>query len=111
MKVLVDECAPRALKDFLTHAGHECLTVQKAGWSGKQNGELLVLAENKFDVFVTVDTNLRYQQSLMGRKIGVVIINARSNRLAHLSPHFPACAKAIQSIRPGAVVTVGETDD
>src|SRR6266403_1407223 len=64
MRVLIDECAPRALKKHLTHHGHECLTLQEAGWSGKQNGELLSLAEAAFDVFVTVDTNLRYQQNL-----------------------------------------------
>ena len=45
MKILIDECAPRALKKHLTNYSHECLTVQEAGWSGKQNGELLDLAE------------------------------------------------------------------
>jgi predicted nuclease of predicted toxin-antitoxin system len=59
MKVLVDECAPRALKKHLIIYGHECRTVREAGWSGKQNGELLSLAETAFDVLVTVDTNLR----------------------------------------------------
>jgi len=60
MKVLIDECAPRALKSFLSKHGHESLTVQEAGWSGKENGELLALAESEFDVLVTLDTNLRY---------------------------------------------------
>ncbi len=48
MKVLIDECAPKALKNFLAKQGHECLTVQEAGWSGKQNGELLRLAETAY---------------------------------------------------------------
>jgi len=82
MKVLIDECAPRALKYTLAVHGHECLTVQEAGWSGKENGELLALAEAEFDVLVTVDTNLRYQQNLAGRKIAIVILRAQSNRLA-----------------------------
>ena len=57
MKVLIDECAPRALKTFLTNQGHESLTVQEAGWAGKENGELLNLAEaDHFDALVTVDT-------------------------------------------------------
>ena len=64
MKVLIDECAPKALKTFLAKHSHETLTVQEAGWAGNQNGELLKLAEGHFDVLVTVDTNLRYQQSL-----------------------------------------------
>jgi predicted nuclease of predicted toxin-antitoxin system len=56
MKVLIDECAPKGLKHSLATHGHESLTVQEAGWSGKQNGELLALAETKFDVLITVDT-------------------------------------------------------
>lgn len=64
MRVLIDECAPRALKGYLSKHGHESLTVQEAGWSGKENGELLAVAEAEFDVLVTVDTNLRYQPKL-----------------------------------------------
>jgi hypothetical protein len=63
MRVLIDECAPRALKKYLIDRGHESRTVQKAGWFGKQNGELLILAA-AFDLLVTIDTNLRYQQNL-----------------------------------------------
>ena len=62
MKILIDECAPRALKSSLAAHGYECLTVQEAGWAGKSNGELLSLAETAFEVFVTLDTNLRYQR-------------------------------------------------
>ena len=108
MKVLIDECAPRALSIFLSSRGHECLTVQKAGWAGKQNGELLKLAEAAFDVLVTVDANLQFQQKLADRGIAVVILAARTNRLADLSPLFPACASAIEKIRSGEIVTVTE---
>jgi len=59
VRVLIDECAPRALKLAVVEAGYDCLTVQEAGWSGKQNGELLSLAESSFDVFITIDRNLR----------------------------------------------------
>jgi predicted nuclease of predicted toxin-antitoxin system len=106
MRVLVDECAPRALKYSLAAHGHECLTVQEAGWSGKENGELLGLAEAEFDGLVTLDTNLSYQQNLARRKIAIVILRAGSNRLSHLSPHFSACVKALQSIRPGDIIYV-----
>jgi predicted nuclease of predicted toxin-antitoxin system len=107
MRVLIDECAPRALKHALTAHGYECVTVQEAGWSGKVNGELLDLVETEFDVLTTLDTNLSYQQNLVGRKIAMVILRARSNRLTHLSPHFPACVKAPQAINPGKIVYVG----
>ncbi len=109
MKVLIDECAPRALKHILAARGHECLTVQEAGWSGKENGELVALAEAKFDVLVTLDTNLRYQQNLAGLKISIVVLRARSNRLTHISPLFPACVKAVDTIKAGDIVYVEST--
>jgi predicted nuclease of predicted toxin-antitoxin system len=108
MKVLIDECAPKALKQALAPHGHHCVTAQEAGWSGKVNSELLELAEAEFEVLVTVDTNIEYQQNLTGRKIAIVILRARSNRLTHLSPHFPACVEALQSIKPGEIIYVGE---
>lgn len=109
MMVLIDECAPKALKTFLAKHGHECRTVQEAGWSGKQNGELLTLAGNTFDVLVTVDTNLRYQQNLAGRKIAILVLQSSSNRLDQLLPFFPACVAALHKIKPGEVVVVGPT--
>jgi len=107
MRVLIDECAPRALKNFLAKQGHECLTVQEEGWSGKQNGELLALAESAFDVLVTLDSGVQYQQNLAGRRIAIILLRALSNRLSHLSPHFPACAEAIEKIQPGEVIHLG----
>jgi predicted nuclease of predicted toxin-antitoxin system len=104
MKILIDECAPRALKSSLAARGHECLTVQEAGWAGKSNGELLSLAETAFEVFVTLDTNLRYQQNLAGRRIAVIVMVATSNRLEQLSRLFPACAEALNTIKRGDVV-------
>jgi predicted nuclease of predicted toxin-antitoxin system len=55
MRLLLDECVPRKLKFFFTDAGHECETVTDAGFSGKENGELLALADKEFDVLITVD--------------------------------------------------------
>jgi predicted nuclease of predicted toxin-antitoxin system len=109
MKVLIDECAPRALKQIIATNGYACITVQEAGWSGKMNGELLDIAEAEFDVLVTLDTNLKYQQNLTGRKIAIVVLRAQSNRLIHLTPHFSACVKALMSINPGEMVYVGTT--
>ena len=61
MRVLLDECVPRALRDDIR--GHEVQTVAEAGWAGVKNGELLRLAAAAFDVLITVDRNLEYQQS------------------------------------------------
>ena len=85
------------------------MTVQEAGWAGKQNGEVLNLAETQFDVLVSVDTNLRYQQNLQGRRIAIVILDYSSNRLELLRQYFPACALAIGKIKPGEIVRLGDT--
>jgi predicted nuclease of predicted toxin-antitoxin system len=108
MKVLIDECAPKALKTFLSKRGHESLTVQEVGWAGKQNGELLALAEAEFDVPVSLDTNLSYQQNLMGRSIGIVVLHGSSNRLQHLRQYFPACLSAVEKSKPGEIIHVGD---
>jgi predicted nuclease of predicted toxin-antitoxin system len=108
MKVLIDECSPRALKRHLKNHGHECQTVQEAGWAGKQNGELLLLAESAFDVLVTLDTNLHYQQNMTGRRISIVVLQSSSNRLEHLRQHFTELASAIEKINPGEIIQVGE---
>jgi predicted nuclease of predicted toxin-antitoxin system len=110
MRILIDECAPRALKKHLMKQGHACRTVQEAGWSGKKNGELLSLAETEFDVLVTVDTNLRYQQNLSGRRIAIVVLRSSSNRLERLRQYFTACVTAIEKVKPGETVQVGSQD-
>lgn len=104
MRVLVDECAPRELRRYLASHGHDCKTVQEAGWSGKQNGELLELAESEFDALVTLDINLRYQQNLTGRRMGIVVLRASSNRIEDIRPLFPACLRALETLQPGDVV-------
>jgi predicted nuclease of predicted toxin-antitoxin system len=108
MRILVDECAPSALARFLREVGHDCRTVQQTDWSGKQNGELLELAENQFDVLVTIDTNLQYQQNLAHRKIAILLVRAPSNRLPDLERYFPACAKALERIKPGDFLQIGD---
>jgi predicted nuclease of predicted toxin-antitoxin system len=108
MRVLIDECAPSALKRFLEQPDHDCRTVQEMGWSGKQNGDLLELAESRFDVLITLDTNLRYQQNLTQRKIAIVMIRAHSNRLTEISRLFPLCAQTLDEIKPGEFIEVGE---
>jgi hypothetical protein len=106
MRIPVYECAPRALKKHLTNHGYECFTVREAGWSGKQNGELS-LAETAFDVLVT--TNLRYQQNLAGRKIAIVVLQSPSNSLDHRRQFFPACVLAVEKLKAGEIVQIGDS--
>jgi predicted nuclease of predicted toxin-antitoxin system len=102
MRVLLDECIPRKLKAHL--AGHECRTVSEAGWAGKRNGELLSLAESSFDVFLTLDKGVQYQQNLSGRVLAVLIVRVQSNRIEDLITCVPACLAALESIRPSQVI-------
>ena len=105
MTVLLDENLPRKLAGHLI--GHECRTVVECGWSGKKNGELLALADPLFDILLTLDKNLPYQQNLDTKRIAVLIVRARSNRIQDLLPAIPECIAAIEGIRPGQVLRVG----
>lgn len=106
MKVLIDECLPRRLRASFPE--HNCLTAPAAGLAGKKNGLLLRLAEELgFEVFLTIDKGLEYQQNLTGRNIAVLIVRAKSNRLEDVLPHVAGCLRAMQSIQAGQVVRVG----
>jgi predicted nuclease of predicted toxin-antitoxin system len=78
MRVLLDECLPSRLKRAIP--GHDVSTVSDAGWAGKSNGELLSLAVDSYDVFVTIDRNLAAQQNLERLAIGMIVMHAVSNR-------------------------------
>jgi predicted nuclease of predicted toxin-antitoxin system len=106
MKVLIDECLPAALKKNLTSFGHQCQTVREAGFGAKKNGELLTLAERHWDVLLTSDRNIKYQQNMTGRTVAVLILCAKTNRMKDLLPLMPACAEALLSVQPGVVIEV-----
>jgi hypothetical protein len=105
MKVLLDECVPRKLRREL--ASHEVRTVTESGWSGLKNGELLTLAEAEFDVFLTVDQNLMFQQNLQRFNIGVVLMVARNNRFKTLLPLMSEVNAAIDTVEAGELVSIG----
>lgn len=105
MRVLLDECLPRRLKFQL--AGHQVITTQEAGLSGKKNGELLRVMAGNFDALLTIDKNIAYQQSTSSLSFALVVMSARSNRLSDLAPHVPSVLEALRSIKPGEVVKVG----
>ena len=105
MKVLVDECVDwRLCRDVV---GHEVKTARQMGWSTIKNGELLALAAKEFDVFVTVDRNLSFQQNLPVFTIAVIVLRAPSNRLADLQPLVLELLACIPSAKRGAVTYVG----
>ena len=105
MRILLDECVPRRLGREL--AGHDVRTVPEMGWSGKRNGELLqLMVAQGFEVFMTVDQNLRYQQNLQAASVAVVVLVGSSSRLADLVPLVPSAQTALASIKPGDVVEI-----
>lgn len=105
MRVLLDECLPRRLTRELI--GHDARTAPEMGWASKSNGELLALAADDFDVFLTADRNLSYQQDVSAYDIAVVVLVARSNNLDELRPLVPQILEAIAIAKRRAVTMVG----
>jgi hypothetical protein len=84
------------------------VTVPDAGWASKANGELLALAAERFDVFITTDRNLTFQQNLRTVRIAVVVLVARSNRFVDLQPLMPLVAEALPGLARGQVIRIGK---
>lgn len=105
MRVLLDECVDRRILRHLT--GHQVTTVSKQGWTGIKNGRLLTLAEKEFDVLITMDRNLSFQQHVPRFAIGLIVLRAHSNRLADLLPLLPEVIAAISQVKAGGTVIVG----
>ena len=99
---------PESNQTQFVSRGHECSTVPEAGFAGRTNGELLRLAESKFDVFVTLDKGMQFQQNLAGCKIKILLIRAKSSRVADILPLIPACLVALHSIKPAQLMQIGE---
>jgi len=104
MKILLDECIDRKLaREFV---GYEVKTVPQMGWTGVKNGQLLTLAEAEFDVFITVDRNLSFQQNLPQFDIAVVVLQAPSNRLAYLKPSVSKVIAILPTVVIGQATSV-----
>ena len=104
MRVLLDECVPRKLK--LELSGHDVRTVTEMGWSGVKNGPLLRRASQEFNVFLTVDQGVEYQQNLVGLDLAVVVLVAKSNDIDDLQPLMPRVRDTLDQISPGNVVKI-----
>ncbi len=109
MKILIDECLPRKLKHNLGE--HDVMTVPEAGWSGKKNGELLRLMIGVFDVFITIDNNLEYQQQLADQPVSFVVHSAQNNKFETLLPLMSDVNEALETIQQGQVIKISEQSD
>jgi hypothetical protein len=104
MRLLLDENLPVELSSKLTN--HEVGTVAGVGWQGVTSGELLRRASGRFDSLITIDRSIG-QQKIAAQAVGVVLVRAQSNRLRDLLPRIPAVLAAVESVRPGELISVG----
>jgi len=105
MRLLLDESLPHDLAALIL--GHQVSTVRHQGWASVKNGKLLALASTKFDVFITADRNLEFQQNLAQLPIAVVVLAARKNRLQDLEPLLPEFTIVLNHLVPRTLCTVG----
>lgn len=102
--MLLDECVPRKLKRDLP--GHDVQTVTEKGWSGIKNGPLLRRAAQEFDVFLTVDQGVEYQQNLVGLDLAIIVMVAAANDIDDLRPLMPRVREALTNISSGSIIKV-----
>ena len=88
MRILLDENVPRRLAAYIS-TDHAVVTVQARGWAGKKNGDLIRLAQDEFDVFITMDQGVEYQQNVPQFQIAVITLNTKTNRLSDVVPLVP----------------------
>jgi predicted nuclease of predicted toxin-antitoxin system len=105
MRILLDESLPHDLATLIT--GHSVSTVSGEGWASVKNGKLLALAATKFEVFITADRNLEFQQNLAKLPLAVVILVARKNRVQDLVPLLPELDALLNHLPPRVLRRVG----
>ena len=106
MRLLLDECVPRPLKQDLI--GHDVWHVVDKNWSSKRNGELLqLMVADHFAAFLTVDRTLEFQQDLQNSGVSVIVVIARTNRVKDLRPLVPQILDALDRVTVGQVIHIG----
>ena len=100
-RILLDNCVPVRFAKFLT--GHTVVHAQKMGWDKLLDGPLLSLAEHNFDLIVTVDKSMQFQQRITGRGFAVIVLRAKRNTVSKLEPLVPQLLVAIANVQPGEV--------
>jgi hypothetical protein len=105
VRVLLDEQLPVDLASALQ--GHSVDTVVGRGWTGITNGELLRRVGIDYDALVTMDRGVEFQQNLATVSVGILLVRAPSNRMAHLRPLVPAILEALPTLKPGQLRHIG----
>jgi len=105
VRVLLDESLPRPLAKQIV--GHDARTVSQMKWTRLSNGALLHQAATEFDVLLTADQNIEFQQNLAKLPIAVVVLVAESNRLESLEPLVPSVLKVLEGLEPKTLLRVG----
>ena len=105
MKVLLDECITKKLKSYLED--FEVYTVVEMGWSGVKNGKLMSLCVmNNFDILLTIDKNMMYQQNLEKYSITIVVLNSLTSKLEELKLFIPSFSKQIWNLKKNKVYII-----
>ncbi len=104
MRVLFDEGVPWPLRRYLP--GHEAWTVAYMGWNGRNNGELLSLAKDEFDVLITVDQGIPCQQNISELDVAVIVLAARTNGMNDLRPLVTELVNHLYTIKGGQIVRI-----
>lgn len=109
MKILLDECVTKHLKPFLV--GHEVFTVRELGWSGIKNGvPMKQCVEEQFDILLTIDKNLQYQQNLDSYPITIIILNSITSKVEELKDFIPLFLKKIQNFEKNKAYILEKED-
>ena len=106
VRVLLDNCVPRRLGGYIK--GHEVESAIKLGWADLDDGRLLDAMTGKFDVLVTVDKSIPFQQRLDHRPVAVFLLRAKSNTLVNLAQLVPRMLEALSDVKPGEVLEIGD---
>jgi len=104
MRILLDECLNWRLARGLP--GHSVTSVQRMGWSGVKNGELLALAEKQFDLFITGDRNLSFQQNLRHTSLSIVVLAGESTQFDYTFPLMADVLRLLPTLQPGTLHTI-----
>ena len=104
MRILIDECVDPRVK--LLFGEHQAATVHEQGWDTLEDGPLLAVAQKEFDVLVTIDGSLEFQQNVSKLRLAVVVVHVPKNQLAHYRVIHNELLAAVANARPGTVAHV-----
>ena len=104
MRILIDECVDPRVK--VLFEDHQVATVQERGWEAQEDGPLLRLAQEQFDVFLTIDGNLEHQQNIGLLALGVVVVRVPKNQILYYRGIEKELLRAVETARPGQVIHV-----